>query len=97
MRATGFEQLRELMKNAEVIEPTTDELQQKVKAVFKRSLDMVKGSGTRPTLAVGKSFLENYHRDHGISGMENLLSKISLLVKDDGFEYLVSIGVIKRK
>lgn len=77
-------------------EPTDAQLQKKVKQVFKKALEAVKEQD-RPTLKVGKSFLENYYRENGRRGMESMLSKISLLVDVEGFEYLIELGLVKAK
>ncbi len=97
MRAAGFEGLKELLREAKVIEPSQDELQVRVKRVFKKAIDSMKEAGDRPELVVGKKFLEEYYREHGIIGMEDLLSKLSLLIDKDGLEYLVSLKLIKKK
>lgn len=75
---------------------TDSELNLKVKKVFKKSLDLVKENGYRPTLTVGLSFLKNYYTENGIEGMKELLSKISLLVDVESFEYLKEIGIVKK-
>lgn len=95
MRINSLEDLGELVRETKVIHPSENELQQRVKSVFKRSLDAVK-MHERHTLTVGIAFLQNYYRENGMEGMKNMLSKISLLVEQDGFDYLVEIGVIKR-
>lgn len=97
MKSSNLEDLADLVRQAKTPQLTVDQIQAKVRKVFKKSIDSIKECGERPTLAVGKVFLENYHRDHGIDGMKNLLSKISLLVEEDGLQFLTNLGVIKRK
>lgn len=97
MKQNGFENLKELMLQAKSLEPTPDQILVKVKSVFKKSIDKMKINGERPELEVSKFFLENYHREHGIKGIRDLLSKTTLMLSPDGFDFLVSLKLIKRK
>lgn len=92
MKIRGFEGLSEIVKP----EPTEKQLQAKVKEVFNRSLEAIKAH-ERPELEVGVSFLENYHREHGLAGMRRMVSKLSLFVDVEGFEFLKKIGLVKGK
>lgn len=97
MQTNSFDTLADLLRKAKASEPTADELQLKVKAVFKRSLEAIKIGGYRPSLTVGKSFLETYYRENGRRKFLEMISKLSLLTDNEGKEYLVKLGVIKKK
>lgn len=96
MRISGFEDLAKAVQEATIQQPTASDIEIQVKRVFKKALAQVKSNGFRPTLTVGKSFLENYYKENGIAGMKEMLNKISLLMDQDSYDYLIDIGILKR-